>query len=295
MKRFIWRTKYRKCFSILWIEFFDHFCFAYRSNNSDQNTNKYGSVTQEVYVPVSHEFDVASRSPNILTFNSEEYIINVLNTTCFCCNEPYWELDREKWEDDGSLWGTRDGTYLIGSKQRFNKHSIVVNNNIVLKNVCHNLEALLQGRVSDHPEAYNVMPSMTTSQPYSRPGPSGTNHNMPPMTTSQVYHLPGPSGTNNTRPSMSTSQVNCTSEPLGANTTRSTKTTGKENCEPGTPGTSNTTTSRTASQINQRKRKANQPHVDQSILTQAKQSRGIMGTIMSGIRNTHGTSKNNIW
>jgi len=42
----------------------------------------------------------------------------------------YWELDREKWEDDGSLWGTRDGTYLVGSKQRFNKHSIVVNNNI---------------------------------------------------------------------------------------------------------------------------------------------------------------------
>lgn len=45
----------------------------------------------------------------------------------------YWELDREKWEDDGSLWGTRDGTYLIGSKQRFNKHSIVVNNNIRTK------------------------------------------------------------------------------------------------------------------------------------------------------------------
>ena len=42
----------------------------------------------------------------------------------------YWELDREKWEDDGSLWGTRDGTYLVGSKQRFNKHSVAVNNNI---------------------------------------------------------------------------------------------------------------------------------------------------------------------
>ena len=42
----------------------------------------------------------------------------------------YWELDREKWEDDGSLWGTRNGTYLIGSKQRFNKTKIVVNNNI---------------------------------------------------------------------------------------------------------------------------------------------------------------------
>ena len=42
----------------------------------------------------------------------------------------YWELDRENWEDDGSLWGTRDGTYLIGSKQRFNKSKIVVNNNI---------------------------------------------------------------------------------------------------------------------------------------------------------------------
>ena len=42
----------------------------------------------------------------------------------------YWELDNEKWEDDGSLWGTRNGTYLIGSKQRFNKKRIVVNNNI---------------------------------------------------------------------------------------------------------------------------------------------------------------------
>ena len=42
----------------------------------------------------------------------------------------YWELDREKWEDDGSLWGTRNGTYLIGSKQRFNKSRILVNNNI---------------------------------------------------------------------------------------------------------------------------------------------------------------------
>ena len=30
----------------------------------------------------------------------------------------YWELDREKWEDDGSLWGTRDGTYLVGTKPR---------------------------------------------------------------------------------------------------------------------------------------------------------------------------------
>ena len=30
----------------------------------------------------------------------------------------YWELDREKWEDDGSLWGTRNGTYLVGSKKR---------------------------------------------------------------------------------------------------------------------------------------------------------------------------------
>lgn len=42
----------------------------------------------------------------------------------------YWELDREKWEDDTSLWGTRDGTYLIGSKQRFNAHNVVVNNNL---------------------------------------------------------------------------------------------------------------------------------------------------------------------
>ena len=42
----------------------------------------------------------------------------------------YWELDTEKWEDDDSLWGTRNGTYLVGNAQRFNKHSIVVNNNI---------------------------------------------------------------------------------------------------------------------------------------------------------------------
>tara|TARA_R100000655_G_scaffold26676_2_gene54819 strand:+ start:1681 stop:2346 length:666 start_codon:yes stop_codon:yes gene_type:complete len=42
----------------------------------------------------------------------------------------YWELDIERWEDDNSLWGTRGGTYLVGSKQTFSKHSIVVNNNI---------------------------------------------------------------------------------------------------------------------------------------------------------------------
>ena len=42
----------------------------------------------------------------------------------------YWELDKEKWEDDESLWGTRGGTYLIGSRERFNKSKIVVNNNI---------------------------------------------------------------------------------------------------------------------------------------------------------------------
>ena len=42
----------------------------------------------------------------------------------------YWELDNEKWEDDESLWGTRDGTYLVGSRQRYNKHNIVVKKNI---------------------------------------------------------------------------------------------------------------------------------------------------------------------
>ena len=42
----------------------------------------------------------------------------------------YWELDQEKWEDDSSLWGTRDGTYLVGSRQRYNAHDIVVNNNL---------------------------------------------------------------------------------------------------------------------------------------------------------------------
>ena len=45
----------------------------------------------------------------------------------------YWELDREKWEDDESLWGTRNGTYLVGEKQRYNKHSIVVNYNLKVK------------------------------------------------------------------------------------------------------------------------------------------------------------------
>ena len=42
----------------------------------------------------------------------------------------YWELDKEKWGDDDSLWGTRNGTYLIGSKQRYHKTKVVVNNNI---------------------------------------------------------------------------------------------------------------------------------------------------------------------
>ena len=42
----------------------------------------------------------------------------------------YWEIDSEKWEDDGSLWGTRNGTYLVGRKQRFNQHRIAINNNI---------------------------------------------------------------------------------------------------------------------------------------------------------------------
>ena len=30
----------------------------------------------------------------------------------------YWELDNEKWEDDGSLWGTGVGTYLTGNKPK---------------------------------------------------------------------------------------------------------------------------------------------------------------------------------
>ena len=42
----------------------------------------------------------------------------------------YWNLDSQKWEDDTSLWGSGTGTYLSGTKQRYNKHSIVVNNNI---------------------------------------------------------------------------------------------------------------------------------------------------------------------
>jgi len=42
----------------------------------------------------------------------------------------YWELDDENWEDDGSLWGTRDGTYLINGKQSYSRKNIVVNKNI---------------------------------------------------------------------------------------------------------------------------------------------------------------------
>ena len=42
----------------------------------------------------------------------------------------YWELDQEKWEDDSSIWGTKNGTYLVGSRQRYNAHDIVVNNNL---------------------------------------------------------------------------------------------------------------------------------------------------------------------
>mgnify|MGYP003646703350 CR=1 FL=1 len=42
----------------------------------------------------------------------------------------YWQLDKEKWEDDGSLWGTRNGTYLVGDRQFYDNKSIVVNNNI---------------------------------------------------------------------------------------------------------------------------------------------------------------------
>ena len=41
-----------------------------------------------------------------------------------------WDIDSEKWEDDGSVWGSRDGTYLKGGKQRFNQHTIAVNNNL---------------------------------------------------------------------------------------------------------------------------------------------------------------------
>ena len=43
----------------------------------------------------------------------------------------YWELDGQKWEDDEALWGTADGTYVVGAKQRFNKHNIVVNNDLI--------------------------------------------------------------------------------------------------------------------------------------------------------------------
>tara|TARA_R100000278_G_scaffold95367_1_gene72818 strand:- start:2109 stop:2768 length:660 start_codon:yes stop_codon:yes gene_type:complete len=42
----------------------------------------------------------------------------------------FWQLDGQKWEDDGTKWGTSNKTFLVGAVQRFNKHDIVVNNNI---------------------------------------------------------------------------------------------------------------------------------------------------------------------
>ena len=36
----------------------------------------------------------------------------------------YWDLDNQKWEDDGSLWGEGGGTYLTGTKP---KKTIIVN------------------------------------------------------------------------------------------------------------------------------------------------------------------------
>tara|TARA_R100000808_G_C2152851_1_gene162581 strand:+ start:3751 stop:4386 length:636 start_codon:yes stop_codon:yes gene_type:complete len=44
----------------------------------------------------------------------------------------YWQIDYEKWENDESLWGTRDKTYTFGAKQKFDKRRIVVNKNIVV-------------------------------------------------------------------------------------------------------------------------------------------------------------------
>ena len=45
----------------------------------------------------------------------------------------YWELDRDKWEDDKAIWGSGDGTYLVGSRQKYDPHKIAVNNNIKME------------------------------------------------------------------------------------------------------------------------------------------------------------------
>ena len=77
-------------------------------------------LPQELFDYVG-ELRVLSGKAGANTLESEQVILQGVD---------YWELDNEKWEDDGSLWGTRNGTYLIGSKQRYNAHSIVVNNNL---------------------------------------------------------------------------------------------------------------------------------------------------------------------
>ena len=42
----------------------------------------------------------------------------------------YWYLDNEKWEDDTSLWGDSNKKYLKGRPQRYNKKTMIVNNNL---------------------------------------------------------------------------------------------------------------------------------------------------------------------
>lgn len=44
-----------------------------------------------------------------------------------------WELDRQKWEDDDSLWGSKNKSYNIGKKQKYNKKTISTNNNLVVE------------------------------------------------------------------------------------------------------------------------------------------------------------------
>ena len=77
------------------------------------------------YELFNYEGELRVLSCKVVTPNldSERASINVQGVD-------YWELDNEKWEDDGSLWGTRGGTYLVGSPQRFNKKNIVVNKNL---------------------------------------------------------------------------------------------------------------------------------------------------------------------
>ena len=81
-----------------------------------------GSMPKSLF---KYKGDLKISSCKIVTIDSE-YIKAKLKTQ----GVDTWGLDKEVWEDDGSRWGTSNKKYLVGSKQVFNKKSIVVNNNI---------------------------------------------------------------------------------------------------------------------------------------------------------------------